>query len=356
MPARSKVSESKTARGAGAGTSPRRTAAARSTATAKKAKTPAKTAKTPVKTAKTPVKTTKNVAKKAKGALGGAEAIAEEAKTGAKKATSSAGKASRTTPEASARDRTSAPSAPTAPAPFEETFRKLREAHPDAHCELDHENPFQLLVATVLSAQSTDVMVNQVTPALFARWPDAAALAATEPEEVEQVINRLGMYRQKAKNLVGLARGLVTNHGGAVPRSLSELVALPGVGRKTANVVLGVAFGAPEGVVVDTHVQRITQRLGWSSETTPDKIEQDLMKLVPREQWDLVSHVLIFHGRRICAARKPACVSCPVNRECPSAFQAEQVGRKPPRARNGSPRRGPAGQNATSRGTPRPPS
>ncbi len=359
MPPRPRVSEDKTARGASAGSGPRKAASGKRTATAKKAKTTAKPAKSDADKAKIvatmakpSAKTAKGVVRKAKSDTGEAKAGVKTAKPVAKTAKAPAGDASRTVAEASARDLTSAASAPTALAPFEKTFRKLQEAHPDAHCELDHDNPFQLLVATVLSAQSTDVMVNQVTPALFARWPDAAALAATEPEEVEQVINRLGMYRQKAKNLVGLARGLVANHGGAVPRSLTELVALPGVGRKTANVVLGVAFGAPEGVVVDTHVQRITQRLGWSRETTPEKIEQDLMKLVPREQWDLVSHVLIFHGRRICAARKPACVSCPVNRECPSAFQAEQVGRKPPRVRDGSSRRGSArvARSATSRG------
>lgn len=216
---------------------------------------------------------------------------------------------------------------------FTTTFRALRKAHPDAHCELDHEDPFQLLVATVLSAQSTDVAVNRVTPGLFERWPTPEALAQARQEEVELAINRLGMYRQKAKNLVGLAQGLVERHGGQVPRSLQELVALPGVGRKTANVVLGVAFGQPEGVVVDTHVQRLCQRLGWTAESAPEKIERDLMSLVPRKHWDLVSHVLIFHGRRVCTARKPACAVCSVNRLCPSAFRAEAIGRKPPRAR-----------------------
>ncbi len=217
---------------------------------------------------------------------------------------------------------------------FTETFARLKAAHPDAHCELDHKNAFELIVATVLSAQSTDVAVNRVTPALFERWPDAAALASANVSDVEASINRLGMFRQKAKNLVGLARGLVERHGGQVPKSLSELVALPGVGRKTANVVLGVAFGAPEGVVVDTHVQRIAQRLGWTTETTPEKIEAALMKLVPRQDWDRVSHTLIFHGRRICSAQRPACAACPVNQTCPSAFRAENVGRKPPRVRS----------------------
>jgi endonuclease-3 len=212
-------------------------------------------------------------------------------------------------------------------------YRALVLAHPDAHCELRHSSPFELLVATVLSAQSTDVAVNLVTPALFARFPDAAALARAEPVEVEPLIGRLGMFRQKARHLVGLARVLVAEHGGEVPPNLDALVALPGVGRKTANVVLGVAFGAPEGVVVDTHVQRLAQRLGLSPSSVPAAIERDLMALLPREEWDRVSHTLIFHGRRVCTARRPACSTCPVATSCPSAFAAEQVGRKPPRAR-----------------------
>jgi endonuclease III len=213
------------------------------------------------------------------------------------------------------------------------TFQRLRVAHPDAHCELEHQNPFQLIVATVLSAQSTDVIVNKVTPELFAKYPDARALAAADPAVVEKIIGRLGMFRQKTKNLIGLAKKLVSDHRGEVPRSLDELVKLSGVGRKTANVVLGVAFQAPEGVVVDTHVQRITQRLGWTRLTMPEAIEQDLMKLFPRRDWDMLSHVLIFHGRRICYARKPACPTCPVRDVCPSAFKAELVGRKAPRVR-----------------------
>jgi endonuclease III len=213
------------------------------------------------------------------------------------------------------------------------TFETLRAAHPDAHCELDHRSPFELVVATVLSAQSTDVAVNLVTPELFRRWPTPDALSRAEPSEVERTLGRLGMFRQKAKNIIGLARRLCEVHGGEVPRTLAELVALSGVGRKTANVVLGVAFGTPEGVVVDTHVQRITQRLGWTRNDTPEKIEQDLMALFPRQSWDALSHTLIFHGRRICTARKPACASCPVSGACPSAFRAEQVGRKPTRTR-----------------------
>lgn len=214
-----------------------------------------------------------------------------------------------------------------------ETLARLFRAHPDAHCELDHQNVFQLLVATVLSAQSTDVGVNRVTPELFRRWPTPAALAKAVPADVEGVLARLGMYRQKTKNVIGLSTQLVAEHAGEVPKTLDELIRLPGVGRKTANVVLGVAFGSPEGVVVDTHVQRITQRLGWTRETTPEKIERDLMQLFERKHWDLLSHTVIFHGRRICTARSPACPSCPVNDVCPSAFRAEHIGRKPPRQR-----------------------
>jgi endonuclease-3 len=207
-------------------------------------------------------------------------------------------------------------------------FAVLRARHHDAHCELDHENPFQLVVATVLSAQSTDVMVNRITPELFQSYPTPEALARAEQGDVEAKLNKIGMFRQKARNIIGLSKRLVERHGGAVPRTLAELVELPGVGRKTANVVLGVAFGAPEGVVVDTHVQRISQRLGLTRETEPVEIEQDLMKLFPREDWDMLSHVLIFHGRRLCTARGPACAACPVNQTCPSAFHAENVGRK----------------------------
>ena len=209
----------------------------------------------------------------------------------------------------------------------------LERAYPDAHCELTFKNPFQLLVATVLSAQSTDVAVNQVTPGLFRRWPSPKALAVAGLEEVEGVLARLGMYRQKSKHIVGLSQAIIEHHAGRVPESLDELVSLPGVGRKTANVVLGVAFGKPEGVVVDTHVQRLSQRLGFSSHDEPERIEQDLMKSFPREKWDSISHTLIFHGRRCCTARKPNCAGCPVQRDCPSAFHAEQVGRKPPRLR-----------------------
>lgn len=209
-------------------------------------------------------------------------------------------------------------------------FAQLQAAHPDAHCELVHDGPFQLLVATVLSAQTTDKLVNRVTPELFKQYPTAEALAAAETPDVQALLRSLGlgMYNQKGKNIVLLSQALVARHGGKVPRSLDALVALNGVGRKTANVVLGVIWGTPEGVVVDTHVQRLSQRLGWTKETDPAKIETALCDLFPKEQWDPLSHLLIFHGRRVCFARKPACNSCSLSAACPSAFHAENIGRK----------------------------
>lgn len=214
-----------------------------------------------------------------------------------------------------------------------ETLDRLHATHPDAHCELDHENAFQLLCATVLSAQTTDVNVNKATPKLFARYPNAEVLAKAEPIEVEPFVATLGFFRQKAKSLVGLSRALVDKHRGEVPRTMDELIKLPGVGRKTANVVMGVIWHAPDGVVVDTHVQRIAQRLKWTQSTDPVKIEVDLCTLLPRERWDVASHILIFHGRRVCFARKPDCANCAIQGTCPSAFHADDVGRKPTRSR-----------------------
>jgi endonuclease III len=207
-------------------------------------------------------------------------------------------------------------------------YATLRLAYPDAHCELNHDGPFQLIVATVLSAQSTDVAVNRVTPALFAEYPTAETMARAQLSSVEKLIGQLGMFRQKAKHLVGLSKMLVERHGGKVPPHLEALVELPGVGRKTANVVLGVAFGRPEGVVVDTHVGRLSQRLGLTTQDNPIAIETDLMELFPPSDYDLLSHTLIFHGRRCCTARAPDCAGCPVTKACPSAFHAETVGRK----------------------------
>lgn len=201
----------------------------------------------------------------------------------------------------------------------DEVYRLLREAYPDAHCELDHENPFQLAVATILSAQTTDVRVNMVTPELFRRFPDAESLANAGQEEIEEIVRSTGFYRNKARNIIGFARGLMADHDGEVPRDMDALAALPGVGRKTANVVLGNAFGIDEGVVVDTHVKRITKLLGFTRETTPEKVEQDLMALFPRERWTMLAHLLIWHGRRVCEARRPRCGDCPVAHLCPSS-------------------------------------
>ena len=208
------------------------------------------------------------------------------------------------------------------------TLKRLAAQHPTAAIELHFGSPFQLIVAVVLSAQTTDVGVNKATPKLFADYPDAKALAAVEPIAIEPYVAPLGFFRTKARSIVGLARALVEQHGGEVPQTLAELVKLPGVGRKTANVVLGVLWNKPEGVVVDTHVMRLSQRLGWTQNREPAKIEPDLARLLPREEWDHAAHVLIFHGRRCCYARKPDCAACSVNDVCPCAFAAELVGRK----------------------------
>ena len=195
---------------------------------------------------------------------------------------------------------------------------KLREMYPDAHCALTHRNAFELLVATILSAQCTDVRVNMVTPALFTKYPDAKALAKAKPAELEKMIQSTGFYRNKAKSLLAASGDIMIKHCGEVPRTMEELTALRGVGRKTANVVLGNAFDMNEGVVVDTHVGRLSLRLALTTEEDPVKVEQDLMKLVPRELWTLFSHWLIFHGRQICIARKPKCEQCKLLSECPT--------------------------------------
>ncbi len=218
-----------------------------------------------------------------------------------------------------------------------QTLARLAQQHPNAKTELSYRTPFELIVSVVLSAQTTDVGVNKATPKLFARYPDAKALAAVEPIEVEPYVATLGFFRMKAKSIVGLARALVERHGGEVPQSMDALVKLPGVGRKTANVVLGVLWNKPEGVVVDTHVIRLSQRLGWTKAKDADKIEPDLCKILPRAEWDHAAHVLIFHGRRCCYARKPECEACSVNDVCPSAFDADGVGRKAPRQRPDAP-------------------
>ncbi|NNU26108.1 endonuclease III [Isoptericola sediminis] len=195
--------------------------------------------------------------------------------------------------------------------------RVLAETYPDARAELDFTTPFELLVATVLSAQTTDVRVNATTPTLFARYPDAASLAAAEPADVEEILRPLGFYRAKTRSAIGLAQALVERHGGEVPRRLPDLVALPGVGRKTANVVLGNAFGIP-GITVDTHFGRLARRLGFTEEEDPVKVEHAVGELFPRKDWVMLSHHLVWHGRRVCHARRPACGACPVARWCPS--------------------------------------
>lgn len=193
---------------------------------------------------------------------------------------------------------------------------KLDEAYPHATCALKHENPFQLLVATILSAQCTDTRVNMVTPELFRKYPDAKHLAYANPAELQQEIRTTGFFRNKTKSLIGASKKLVEEFGGEVPRTMEELLTLPGVARKTANVVLGTGYGIASGVVVDTHVQRVTKRLDLTKNTDPKKIEQDLMKVIPQKRWILFSHQIIWHGRRVCQARKPRCIECNLEELC----------------------------------------
>jgi endonuclease-3 len=193
----------------------------------------------------------------------------------------------------------------------------LSRTYPDAHCELTYRNPFELLVATILSAQCTDKRVNLTTPALFERAPDPATLAAMPQAELEALIRPTGFFRNKARNLIACAQALLERHGGEVPRDMASLRVLPGVGRKTANVVLGNAHGLNEGMVVDTHIARLSQRLGFTRNTDPVKIEADLMRLIPQPDWTRISHVIIWHGRRRCTARKPDCAGCEVAALCP---------------------------------------
>ena len=200
-----------------------------------------------------------------------------------------------------------------------EVLSRLKREYPDARTELDCETPLQLLVATILSAQCTDKRVNMVTPLLFQTFPTVASLADAPPEKLEEIIRSTGFFRNKTKSLIGLGKALVERHDGKVPDSMEALVKLPGVGRKTANVVLGNAFGKNIGVVVDTHVARLSERLGFTKQTNPVKIEQDLMPLFPREDWALLAHLLIFHGRRVCEARRPKCEICVLNDICPSS-------------------------------------
>ncbi|WP_326733061.1 endonuclease III [Streptomyces phaeochromogenes] len=200
--------------------------------------------------------------------------------------------------------------------------RELGEVYPYAHPELDFENPFQLVVATVLSAQTTDLRVNQTTPALFGKYPTPEDLAAANPEEVEEILRPTGFFRAKTKSVIGLSKALRDDFGGEVPGRLEDLVKLPGVGRKTAFVVLGNAFGRP-GITVDTHFQRLVRRWQWTDQTEPDKIEAAIGGLFPKSEWTMLSHHVIFHGRRICHARKPACGACPIAPLCPAYGEGE---------------------------------
>lgn len=196
-------------------------------------------------------------------------------------------------------------------------YRALRKTYPDAHCELDFENPLQLLVATMLSAQCTDRRVNLVTPALFRRYPTAADYAGADREELEALIAPTGFFRNKATSIIGMARKVCAEHGGEIPGTLAELVQLPGVGRKTANVILGNAFDVP-GITVDTHFGRLVRRFGWTDETDPVKVEHAIAAIFPKKDWTMLSHVVVWHGRRRCHATKPACGACPVAKLCPA--------------------------------------
>jgi endonuclease III len=201
-----------------------------------------------------------------------------------------------------------------------EILARLKETYPDAQCALHHKNAYELLCATILSAQCTDVRVNLVTPTLFARYPSAFELARAEPSEVQEIIKSTGFFRNKTRSLIGMAQALVADHGGEVPRTMEQLRKLPGVGRKTANVILGNAFGINEGVTVDTHVTRLSRLLGLTREEDPVKIEEDLTRLFPREEWGILSHLLIFHGRQVCIARRPRCGDCVLAQVCPSSL------------------------------------
>jgi endonuclease-3 len=216
---------------------------------------------------------------------------------------------------ASKREKTSRP-AGTDPKRVAAILQKLDEAYPDAVCELKYQNPFQLLVATILSAQCTDVRVNQVTPGLHQKYKGPKDLAYANPQELEQEIRTTGFFRNKTKSLIGASKEIAEKFGGEVPRTMEEMLSLPGVARKTANVVLGTGYGIASGVVVDTHVQRLSNRLDLTKNQDPKKIEQDLMNIIPKEKWIQFSHQLIWHGRRVCIARKPKCVECNLERLC----------------------------------------
>jgi len=230
-------------------------------------------------------------------------------KTRKKKVRSSARKPAKTAKPARARRGTD-------PKRLWAILAKLDEAYPVATCELKHENAFQLLISTILSAQCTDVRVNQVTQTLYKKYPNAEAFAHANPSELEQEIRPTGFFRNKTKSIIGASKGIIENFGGQVPRTMEEILTLPGVARKTANVVLGTAYGIASGVVVDTHVIRLSRRLDLTKQEDPKKIEEDLMKVIPKEKWITFSHQLIWHGRRVCVARKPRCIDCNLERLC----------------------------------------
>src|SRR5437868_5695541 len=211
-------------------------------------------------------------------------------------------------------------------------IRRLAKEYPDAKCALHHEDPLQLLIATILSAQCTDVRVNLVTPDLFAQFPDAKAFATADPRALEKAIQSTGFFRNKTRNIIACCKQIVEEHSGQVPRTMEELVRLPGVGRKTANVILGNAFEVP-GITVDTHVGRLSRRLGLTRHTDPEKVERDLMDLIPRKEWTMFSHRMIFHGRQVCHARKPRCESCVLLSVCPRIG----VAKKAPASRSSKP-------------------
>ncbi len=199
----------------------------------------------------------------------------------------------------------------------------LKQAYPDAKCSLDYDSPLHLLVAVMLSAQCTDARVNLTTPLLFSKYKTAKDFASANPEELERLIRPCGFYRNKAKNIIAACKLIDSQHSGKLPRTMEEMLTLPGVARKTANIALGNAYGALEGIPVDTHAIRLSRLLGLTKQKDPNKIEQDLMKLVPRKDWLQISNLFVFHGRAICIARRPKCSLCPLNRLCPSAFKAQ---------------------------------
>ncbi|MFE2713603.1 endonuclease III [Streptomyces mirabilis] len=300
-------------------------------------KTTKETKQAPVK----PVakKVAKKAAKKATATTGKTTGVAKKATATIKKATAASKKAApaKTVAKKAAPAKTVAKKAAPAQAAPKKAIveshaalvrrarrinRELAEVYPYAHPELDFENPFQLVIATVLSAQTTDLRVNQTTPGLFAKYPTPEDLAAANPEEVEEILRPTGFFRAKTKSVIGLSKALVDDFGGEVPGRLEDLVKLPGVGRKTAFVVLGNAFGRP-GITVDTHFGRLVRRWQWTDETDPDKVEAAVGALFPKSEWTMLSHHVIFHGRRICHARKPACGACPIAPLCPAYGEGE---------------------------------